>query len=115
MAYFSRKSLRGNKFNSTKCVEDGYKFDSLREKKRYLELRFLVLTKQISGLEVHPVYKFIVNGIPICKMIPDFRYQEKGILIVEDVKSKATITPVYRLKKKLMKSLYDIDIKEILT
>lgn len=43
----------------------------------------------------------------------DFSYHENGILVVEDVKSKATKTPLYQLKKKLVKALYGIDVKEI--
>jgi hypothetical protein len=107
--------IRANKFNARKCSEDGYKFDSGRELKRYRELKLYVKAGHISNLEVHPIYVFTVNGHPICKMIPDFRYIEQEKLVVEDVKSPATITPVYRLKSKLLKALYGIDIKEILT
>jgi hypothetical protein len=46
--------------------------------------------------------------------IADFTYKDKnGIFIVEDVKSEHTrkLKP-YKLKKKLMKIIYNIDIKE---
>ena len=36
-----------------------------------------------------------------------------SILMVEDVKSPATKTAVYRLKKKLVKALYGIEIIEV--
>jgi len=36
-----------------------------------------------------------------------------GEVVVEDVKSPATKTAVYCLKKKLIKALYDIEIVEV--
>ena len=42
----------------------------------------------------------------------DFEYMENGVRIIEDVKSEATRTPVYKIKKALMKMFYDIDIRE---
>lgn len=112
-----RKSSRFvtvNKYNAKKCSEDGITFDSLRERKRYQELKFLQKIGEIKSLEVHPVYPLIVNGFIVCKMLPDFRYIEQGKIVVEDVKSNATITDVYRIKKKLIFALYAIEIKEIL-
>ncbi len=115
MIGFPPQFIRTNKYNAKRCSEDGYKFDSLRERKRYQELKFLVKTGQISNLEVHPIYAFVVCGVPVCKMLPDFRYIEQEKIVVEDVKSLATITDVYKIKKKLLKALYGIDIKEILS
>jgi hypothetical protein len=45
----------------------------------------------------------------------DFRYEviATGEVVVEDVKSTATKTAVYCLKKKLVKALYDIEIVEV--
>lgn len=34
-------------------------------------------------------------------------------LVVEDVKSPATRTPVYRLKRKLVKAIHGIDVQEV--
>ena len=46
------------------------------------------------------------------KYIADFTYYEDGKLVVEDVKSPVTKTPLYRLKKRLMGELYGIKVKE---
>ncbi len=103
-----------NKFNAKRCEEDGFKFDSMRERKRYNELKILQRAGQISHLEVHPIYHIVFNKYPICKVIPDFRYIEHGKTVVEDVKSEATITPMYRLKKKLLFAQEGIQLTEIL-
>jgi len=51
--------------------------------------------------------------VKICRYVADFGYIENGAVVIEDVKSKITKgLPVYRLKKKLMKALYGIDIRE---
>ena len=43
----------------------------------------------------------------------DFSYIEKGVYVVEDVKGgEATKTPVYKLKKALMRYFHGIEIKE---
>ena len=47
------------------------------------------------------------------KYIADFTYYENGHLVVEDVKSKATVTPVYKIKRRLMQEIYGITIKEV--
>ena len=45
--------------------------------------------------------------------IADFVYTENGKTVVEDVKSPATRTDVYKLKKKLMLYKFGIEIREV--
>lgn len=55
-----------------------------------------------------------VNGVKICTYFADFAYFEQNARVVEDAKSTATKTPVYRLKRKLLLALYPgIDHREI--
>jgi hypothetical protein len=92
---------------------DGIRFASRAEARRYQELKLLVRAGAISHLKIQPSYKLVVNGVKVATYRADFHYDENGRLVVEDVKSRPTMTPVYRLKKKLLKALYDIDIKEV--
>jgi hypothetical protein len=101
------------KFHAIKTEIDGITFASRKEARRYSELRLLERAKAISGLELQPVYRLEVNGTLICKYLPDFRYIQDGKLVVEDVKSDPTKTPVYRIKKKLLAALFGIDVQEI--
>lgn len=103
-----------NKYNAKKTVIDGIAFDSKAEATRYGELKLLERAGVIKDLEVHPKYKLDVNGIRICTYTADFEYIENGEKTTEDVKSRATITYSYKLKKKLMKAIYGIDIVEII-
>ena len=106
-----------SKYNNSKY--DGY--DSKREAKRATELKLLEKAGIISHLQEQVVYELIpsqyriVNGKKKCveramKYIADFQYVENGETVVEDVKGFRT--EVYKMKKKLMLFIHDIQIKE---
>jgi hypothetical protein len=109
----SPKNIPRNKYGNKKATIDNIVFDSKKEAGRYLELRALGLVGQITGLELQKEFVFEVEGTKVASYFADFVYKRDGIIVVEDVKSKATRKlSTYRLKKKLMKAIYDIDIKE---
>ena len=96
---------------------DGIVFPSKREAARYLELKLLERAGEITGLEVHPVYKLPIKSIGkphkvtfVGSYIADFAYKEDGKEIVEDCKGVKTTT--YRLKKRLVEALYGIEVRE---
>lgn len=103
------------KFNNTITTVDNIRFHSKKESKRYLELKLLERCGEITDLVLQPKYELKCGPKleKVCSYSADFSYIEGGLLIVEDVKSVATKTPVYRLKKKLMRILNNIDIKEV--
>lgn len=116
---------RGNKYKAIRTVVDGITFDSKKEAKRYGELKLLQLAGKIQDLKAHPKYEMPCphcgHGIPV-KYTADFEYREfTGIrqapvnLVVEDVKSPATITPSYRIRRALMKYCHpEIDFREVM-
>jgi len=66
-----------NKYgNISTCVE-GHLFASRREARRYQELKFLELAKEISELELQPKFDLVVEGMKVCSYIADFRYKLK--------------------------------------
>ena len=69
----------------------------------------------ICKIELQPRYDLVVNGQKLGFYRADFRYEmrETGRVITEDVKSVATKTAVYMLKKKLVKALYGVEIVEV--
>jgi hypothetical protein len=90
-------------------------FDSKKEAARFIVLCDLVRKKEISGLKRQ--VKFDIhssNNKRLFTYVADFVYQRNGETIVEDVKSPATrLDRVYRIKKKAMKLVFDIDIHEV--
>jgi len=105
-----------NKYGAIKTMVDGVTFDSKAEAARYGVLKALQKGNLISGLELQPKYRIEFGGVKICAIIPDFRYHDNrtGEMVVEDVKSPATAkNRAYRIKVKLLKAFYKIDITEI--
>lgn len=100
-----------SKYRNKKTTHLGIHFDSLKEAERYQELLYMEHAGLIRNLELQPRYDLIVNGKKCGFYKADFRYEKKtGETIVEDV--KGVRTPVYMLKKKLIKAIYDVDIQE---
>ncbi len=105
-----------------KVVEDAEhgRFDSQKEFKRFLELKLLEKAGEIANLRRQDRISLDVNQEHICDYVSDFRYIEKipnqegkWRIVIEDVKSPATKKlSTYRIKKKLVKALYGIEIRE---
>lgn len=108
-----------NKYNAKKTIVDGIKFDSKREAERYLDLKLMERAGFIKDLELQPKFLlqdgFSLNGKTYREIsyIADFKYHdlEKDEWVVEDVKSKGTVTQVYKLKKKMFLRQYGSTFK----
>mgnify|MGYP000275517184 CR=1 FL=1 len=82
----------------------------------YTKLKFLEKHGKIKDIELQPRIPLLVNGKSIGFYVGDFRYydKEKQRLILEDVKSPITKTPIYKLKKKILETYQPpIEIVEI--
>jgi ribosomal protein S8 len=107
------KGKKPSKYRSNITIVDKIKFDSKKESQRYLELTMLQRQGYISALQHQVAYELIVNDQLICRYVADFVYLSQGKQVVEDVKSEATRkNRAYRIKNKLMKALFGIQILE---
>ena len=110
---------RTNKYKNIKTTVGNLKFDSKKEAKRFEELLLLLKAHEIEELRLQHSFTLIesytaLDGekIKAMKYIADFTYIDRlRGFIVEDVKGKQT--DVYKMKKKLMKEIYDISITEV--
>ena len=103
-----------NKYHAKKAEFNGIKFDSIHEKNRYVELLLMERANVIQDLKLQVTFPLIPKskyGREI-KYVADFTYYENGKLVVEDAKSPATRTQIYRLKKRLLAEQTGIVIKE---
>src|SRR5271154_369227 len=97
-----------HKFRAKPSISDGIKFSSKKEQKRYQELKVL----QTSGALL-----FFLRQVPFhlpggVKYICDFmNFWHDGVVTIEDVKGFKT--DMYTTKKKLVESIYPIEIQEI--
>lgn len=98
-----------NKFGNEKTDVDNIRFDSKAESQRYGELKMMERGGLIQGFEMQVPYDLEVNGVLICKYMADFVITwPDGVVTVEDV--KGVQTPDFKLKKKLMWAIHNIDI-----
>lgn len=89
------------------------RFDSRKEAQHWRDLCLLERARKITDLKRQPRFDFYVNDKKLCTYRADFSYRENGELIIVDVKSKPTRTPVYMLKRKLMAAALGITIREV--
>jgi hypothetical protein len=105
---------RASKFGNKKTEVDGVKFDSVKEAERWRQLCLLLKADRIRNLERQVTYRLEVAGVLICKYRADFVYDElihgEWERVTEDVKGYAT--DLYRLKKKLMRAIHRIEVRE---
>jgi len=101
-----------NKYHNRKTIIDGITFDSKKEADRYQYLKLLELAGEIHGLTLQPSYDLIAQGgRKVGKYRADFKYNQNGRLVVEDV--KGVRTAVYRLKKRIVEAVHGIQIMEV--
>ena len=93
-----------NKFHNIKQTYGGYSYDSKKEAGKAFELDLMVKQGLIKTwtrqdrIELHGE-----NGSTICHYKPDFTlYHNDGTIEILEIKSKATMTPVFRIKWKLL-------------
>jgi hypothetical protein len=108
---------RHNKYSAIKTVcGAAHKHDSKREAAKCDQLHLAVKAGYISALEFQVPYQLFGYSMAtgerrlICKYVADFRYLDSGKTVVMDVKGMRT--PMYNLKKKLMKACWGIEITE---
>ncbi len=117
------------KVNSRKVFLDGIWFDSDHESKVYAhQLKPLERAGKIVQLQVHNKFTFIVNGVVVGTMKPDFTFVDKagvfgepGLMRVHDAKgfkrSKKTgkllprVDREFGLKCKLMRALFALEVE----
>ena len=123
---------RRNKYGAKAALVNGIRFASQKEAARYLELVLLERAGEIWDLELQPRFplhapstsgyamraaKALAEGgtFLIGHYVADFKYRDANTVpyVVEDVKSPATRTALYRWKKRHLMAQYGIDIKEV--
>lgn len=115
--------MLATKYHNEKTEVDGLKFDSRKEANRWCELQLMQKAGEIYELQRQVPFVVLPaqrdeNGKLIereVKYVADFTYRVKGVnrLVVEDTKSKATKTPEYIIKRKLMLYRLGLRIREV--
>lgn len=127
---------KGSKYHSQKAERGALRFDSKKEARRFDELMLLLQTGKIRNLKLQQQFTLqeaytTPDGkrVRAMRYVADFMYERipgpgeilpattnpwiQGLTVVEDVKSSATKTHVYEIKKKLLRERLMIEIAEV--
>lgn len=121
--------VKTGKYHNQKTKVDGIPFDSQKEARRFIELRSLLKAGKIRNLKLQPQFTLQESYVTpegervrAVRYVADFSYErpvepwQNGCIywvsVVEDVKSKATRTAQYEIKRKLMLERLGIAIEE---
>lgn len=114
-----------SKYHAKKVKIDGITFDSMKEARRWYELRLMEKSGAVEDLRRQVKYVLIPSQYEHsdqtgrkkgkllereCSYIADFVYTQNGKQIVEDTKGFRTAE--YKIKRKLMLYVYGIRIYE---
>ena len=121
------------KYKNRKVEHDGYTFDSLAERDRYLVLKEMERAGAIRDLVVKPAYLLQVNGVKIFDrpFHPDFAYEWivcpacdsashlPVSYVVEDVKGyldpSDAATRIFKVCCRLMLAIHGIEVRIVQT
>ena len=108
-----RARKKGSKYRNIPREVDGHVFASGKEAERYAELKLLERCGAIKNLELQKRFEIVPQSVygKARYYVADFVYEQDGKNVVEDVKGFKTQS--YSLKKRLMKEVHGIEIKEI--
>lgn len=87
-----------NKYGNKPQVVNGQRFDSIGEMNRFRDLELLQMGKKIEKLERQVWFDLNVYGVLVGRIRIDFTYIEKGAVVAEDFKGKATGDWLFRFK-----------------
>lgn len=106
------------KYHNRKITRDGETFDSVKEYRRWCELKLLERAGKIVDLKKQVKFELIPSqkldgkiAERACTYVADFVYQEDGKTVVED--TKGFKTKDYVIKRKLMLWVHGIRIVEV--
>ncbi|NCB05574.1 MAG: DUF1064 domain-containing protein [Clostridia bacterium] len=119
-----------SKYHNEPDSRGDLRFDSKKEARRFDELALMLKVGQIRNLRLQAQYtlqeSFIApdgDRVRAIRYVADFAYERATapdctgtvywLPVVEDVKSKATKTAQYEMKKKLLRERFDITITEV--
>ncbi|KNY13109.1 hypothetical protein AKG11_31045 [Shinella sp. SUS2] len=111
-AFLPGKSKR-SKYGAQKTLVDGILFDSKAEAAFYAALKQRLAAGEISDLKLQREYDLMVNGVLIARYRADFVFFDRVVRARRVVDVKGVATRDFRLKAKLMKACFGIDVEVV--
>lgn len=109
-----RQTARRNKYGAKKTTLDGITFDSKAEARFYAELKQREKDGEVGGLELQrPFVVYGPKGETITTYKADFAFWDFKEDRFRVIDVKGVQTPVFRLKRKLVRSFLGIEVEVV--
>lgn len=111
-----RTFAKASKYGNRKTEYNGRTFMSAHEARVAQELdtcrRAVKKSERVTDIQYQVPFRIVVKGKLVCRYVADFvvTYADKHVEVID---AKGVLTETYKLKKKLMKIVNGIEIREI--
>jgi hypothetical protein len=115
--YRAQPPQKRRKYRNKHVIVGSQHFDSMREAKRWLVLQGKEQRGEIRHLERQVTYQLAPSvriagekrARPALRFKVDFRYVEKGEIVIEDAKGFSDTA--FRIRQHLMKAIHGLDVR----
>src|SRR6478735_9445253 len=108
-----RQQAKPSKYRNEPVMIDGIRFDSKAEARYYSLLKLREKAGEVHGVELQKPFAITIDGKLICTYRSDFYFFDHVERRTRIIDVKGVITPVFRLKAKLVKAFYGMDIEVV--
>lgn len=101
------------KYGNQKIVVDGESFDSKIEANYFHHLRLRERVGEVYGIHRQKEFVIELGGTRICALKVDFYFYDRRVrgMRAVDIKGGPTDTQVFRLKAKLVKAMFGVEVE----
>lgn len=102
-----------SKYGAHRTLVDGILFDSKAEARFYADLKNRERAGEVTEIELQREYDLMVNGVLVARYRADFVFFDRIARARRVLDVKGVATRDFRLKAKLMKACFGIDVEVV--
>lgn len=107
------RAAKPSKYKAQRTLLDGISFDSKAEASYYAALKLREKAGEVCDVELQRPYCLTVNGVLVATYRADFVFWDNQMRRRRVIDVKGVITPIFRLKQKLMRACHGIDVEVV--
>lgn len=112
-AEFRQQAAKPSKYRNEPVTLDGIRFQSKAEARYYSQLKLREKAGEVYGVELQKPFVITINGVLVCTYRSDFSFYDNREKRMRVVDVKGVSTPVFKLKAKMVKAQYGVDIEVV--
>lgn len=100
-----------SKYRNAKTEINGIRFDSKAEARYFTHLKDRESKGEVHSVQLQRPYALTINGYLVSTYKADFTFWDDAEKRERVIDVKGVITPEFRIKSKMMKAIYGIDVE----